>query len=169
MWRLGPWFGGKNIPSVSKAVWSLHSGQHRPSTMSFLHLSVVFFTFLFFVSANVRPKLDEVLPRKAQNVGTKFQMFCIPIQGSKPFKFSWNKNGRELVPVSDRVRLVNDDQQSQLIIEHLEKHDSGNYSCSVSNRFGSDSVSTLLTVQGGYIQFCDCIRPQSVAHLSLKS
>ena len=49
---------------------------------------------------------------------------------------------------SERVRMRYDDTDSSLKFEKLLPQDSGNYTCIVTNDFGSDAYSSLLLIKG---------------------
>lgn len=114
------------------------------------------------IEANSLLKLEEFKPKRSQNVGSKFTIFCSPQEGVKPFHFEWHKNGHLLQSssVNPSYRVETSEDGSMLIIEKLIPLDSGNYSCSVKNKHGSDTQFTMLTVKG-LVSFL----PRYVAHL----
>ena len=95
------------------------------------------------------PKLKPHFPHQTQSEGLHFQQFCAVQKGSEPFFFVWYKNGVPLKPSPEaNYKIENSKRFSTLTIEKLERKDSANYSCSVSNGFGSDSQNILLTIEG---------------------
>ena len=86
---------------------------------------------------------------KSQSEGTYFQILCTVEKGSDPLFFEWSING-EKVKTSPGVnyRIENDERSSIFKIKELNRKDSANYGCVVSNQFGSDSQNILLTVKG---------------------
>ena len=110
-----------------------------------------FFCFIFSISGvflrNI-PKLSDISPKKYQNFGSKLKISCFVEEGSKPFRFEWHKDDQILVGTNSHYNIETDEEESQLIISKLNLHDSGNYSCSAWNEFGTDTMSTFLTVQG---------------------
>ena len=90
-------------------------------------------------------------PHQTQSEGSYFQQFCSLQKGSEPFFFVWFKNGVPLKPSPEaNYKIENSKRFSTLTIEKLERKDSANYSCSVSNGFGTDSQNILLTVEGTF-------------------
>lgn len=111
------------------------------------------------IASNELPKLNEVVPRRNQLEGSKLNIFCAPQQGSKPFRFEWFKNGQPLHhsrPSSSRLvrhRIDTSEDQSLLTIAKLVANDSGNYSCTVANQYGHDTLATSVLVKGW--SWCD--------------
>ena len=105
-------------------------------------------------SSSSSPKLEEFKPKRFQNIGNKFVLVCIPLEGLKPFHFEWYKNGiliQQQASSSNAAtyRITETPEgESLLVIEKLSSSDSANYSCSVSNHFGTDSQLTQLIVRG---------------------
>ena len=88
-------------------------------------------------------------PHQTQGEGSFFQQLCSVQRGSEPLFFNWHKNGELLKPGPKvNYKIENSKRFSTLTIEKIERKDSANYSCSVSNGFGSDSQNVLLTVEG---------------------
>ena len=61
----------------------------------------------------------------------------------------WKQWG-QIVKSSSRVSLLS---EGSLQIMDLHREDSGNYTCYVKNRHGSDQITHRLTVQGGTVSF----------------
>lgn len=59
----------------------------------------------------------------------------------------WLRNGRE-IPEGARYRTEAQNDVYKLIIKEVWDIDSGEYTCEVSNVYGSDSATATLTVQG---------------------
>lgn len=68
--------------------------------------------------------------------------------GSRPFQFQWFKNGQLLTANDSDYKIVELEDETQLIIDKVDGNDSGNYSCTVRNSFGFDRQTTLLIVKG---------------------
>lgn len=59
----------------------------------------------------------------------------------------WLRNGREL-PEGARYRIECRDDVYKLTIKEVWDIDGGDYTCEVSNAFGTDTATATLTVQG---------------------
>ncbi|CAG2103309.1 unnamed protein product [Medioppia subpectinata] len=83
------------------------------------------------------------------SIGSHFQVFCTVEIGSLPVFFEWSRNGRTLKPSPGvDYKIDNFDKFSTFSISKIERRDAGNYSCFVSNAFGSDTQNVLLTIKG---------------------
>lgn len=114
-------------------------------------LKLLIANLLFELSdANSKPRLETSVDRKSQNYGTATKFLCSIQEGTKPFRFEWRKNDRILSPVELPInyRIETNSDDSMLIITKLSSKDSGNYSCTVRNKFGFDTQQTVLIVKG---------------------
>lgn len=79
-------------------------------------------------------------------------MFCQLLEGSTPLSFRWSKDGHQLnsVPTeSVGVAIIeHHEDYSSLVIDPVSGKSSGNYTCLVSNSYGSDTYSNVLIVEG---------------------
>lgn len=62
-------------------------------------------------------------------------------------QFKWMKDGQDIVE-SSNIEMQSVKDSSILFIESVNAKSSGNYTCIVSNAFGSDKFSAVLTVTG---------------------
>lgn len=108
---------------------------------------LVLFPFAI-VNANIAPKLDEFKLKRFQDLETKFNLLCSIQKGTKPLQFEWQKNNEVLKSSNANLRIQNFEDNSLLIIDRLSTDDSARYTCTVRNKFGSDSQSTELSVKG---------------------
>uniref|UniRef100_T1KP14 Uncharacterized protein n=1 Tax=Tetranychus urticae TaxID=32264 RepID=T1KP14_TETUR len=83
--------------------------------------------------------------------GMRISIMCSVISGDPPITIAWLKNG---LPLADRsepnpsIHIVSlTEYVSSLIIENLNKTDSGNYTCSASSLHSWTSYSAQLTVK----------------------
>ncbi len=100
--------------------------------------------FLFFADA---PRLMQFNKLIDLPKGSQFILLCNSYNGLSPFRFSFFKDSHPLHQ-SDRLTVDSKDSFSQLIIKKLSEDDSGNFSCTVENSFGSDHQWTVLSVKG---------------------
>lgn len=67
--------------------------------------------------------------------------------GAAPFRFEWYKDGKR-VHQTTTLTIITSDIVSNIRFKTLAMTDSGNYSCSASNSYGSDSFTTEVIVEG---------------------
>ncbi|KAF8765095.1 Titin like protein [Argiope bruennichi] len=80
--------------------------------------------------------------------GLRTMVMCGTIDGDRPFKFQWFKDGKYLLPQEGRFSIESVNEfTSFLTIEHLSADSNGNYSCRVSNSAGSDEQSDVLMMK----------------------
>ncbi|OTF72630.1 hypothetical protein BLA29_007572 [Euroglyphus maynei] len=117
-------------------------------------------------SSNTKPRLKPFNFEANILDGQTVRVFCQLMDGSQPLSFQWLKNGQ---PLSSSLFPQNPSpytsSSSPTTINHLEiqtfhdysslaiyrvdrNRDMGNYTCLVSNSFGSDQHSSILIVQG---------------------
>jgi hypothetical protein len=79
--------------------------------------------------------------------GSYFIVVCSVYEGSLPLFFQWTKDNEIISDTRIKVDSI-DEMSSKLSIKKVTSKDSGNYTCSVKNAFGSDSHSTSLQIKG---------------------
>ena len=100
-------------------------------------------------SSFLAPKLSPQLNSKNQSEGTYFSILCTVEKGSDPLFFEWSINGEKVKTTPEvSYKIENNKRISIFQIENINRKDSANYGCVVSNQFGSDSQNILLTVKG---------------------
>lgn len=93
------------------------------------------------------------------NFGDAVQLTCLVATGDPPLQLTWsfhgaadsskkNQEGVSFMKVGTKSSL--------LIIESLQAHHSGNYTCSAKNSAGTDEYTTSIVVNG--IIFCNLKR-----------
>lgn len=78
-------------------------------------------------------------------IGHTLSITCTVMKGTPPFKFVWYKSGQM---IKDKNSISTLEKVSSLIIDPVIKQSAGNYSCTVSNAFGRNSYSSVLSVRG---------------------
>lgn len=114
---------------------------------------------LIDVQSSSPPKLSPVSVPEQLSEGSPLRAFCFAIAGSDPLAFKWVFNGRTVLSSSSNIQIDNDAKSSLLKFNSVKESDAGNYTCQVSNQFGSDSQSAVLKVSGQsfqcfVIEFC---------------
>ncbi|XP_067138851.1 neurotrimin-like [Centruroides vittatus] len=102
--------------------------------------------FVLVASSNDVPKVEPFNFQRRYPVGHKAIATCTSLS-PKSLSFTWLKNGKELTQSSE-IRIKNDKEYSVIIIDPIEVHSQGNYTCVVSNDFGKDSFTAELLVEG---------------------
>ncbi|XP_067139876.1 cell adhesion molecule DSCAML1-like [Centruroides vittatus] len=98
------------------------------------------------LSAVVPPKIVPQVSENNLREGQRYMAICSIAEGDPPLTFQWSKNGKTLKESSHLTIRRQDDFSTSLIIASVKGSDSGNYTCLVSNRAGSDSLVTKLFV-----------------------
>ncbi|XP_023225215.1 Down syndrome cell adhesion molecule-like protein Dscam2 [Centruroides sculpturatus] len=79
------------------------------------------------------------------SAGQSAKILCTVIQGSDPVNFEWSKDGQEITS-SNNIEITTLKDISILIINSIGVKDSGNYTCTATNNFGSINHTSLLAV-----------------------
>ncbi len=122
--------------------------------MILFELVIFFFSFSFVVSSTSTeaPRLIDLAKSQRQILGSTFALTCNPWSGSPPFIYSFYKNGVYLKSSNSRLTITEmKDSLAMLMVKNLTTTDSGNYSCTVQNRGGSDAKWTMLQVNGLFL------------------
>lgn len=117
-----------------------------------LHSLIALITFSQFSL----PDAPKLLPSQSVQIhkqGEIAVILCVIQSGLPPFRFDWYKNGQN-IRESQTVELVNSQVLSTLHLKKLTVDDGGNYSCSVSNSYGSDSLTTQILIEGKSLIIC---------------
>lgn len=81
-------------------------------------------------------------------IGRRAGVTCLVADGDPPFLFKWYKDDY-LLQDDNTVTITNpDDFTSMLSIKNISAQSNGNYTCKVSNNFGSDEKSDNLLIKG---------------------
>lgn len=96
------------------------------------------------------PRLQSFTFGEHVTAGDRVSAHCSLLQGSKPIKFFWSKNGQPIV-LGDNIQIQSlSDHVSMLTIDQVTLKHVGQYSCTAQNIFGSHKQTARLTVQGDY-------------------
>ena len=119
-----------------------------------LYLIIILYCYFNPSNANnrVAPKLAPVVTNQQADVNASFQILCSVRQGAQPLFFEWYKNSRPIRSSAPRLVIENSKLFSTLMIEHIARDDTGNYTCLAKNIYGNNSINVILTVKGE-IQF----------------
>lgn len=93
------------------------------------------------------PKIQHFQFPDMVKIAEKINIPCMVSRGNPPFKFEWHKNG-EVLKSKNNIEVVENNDISRLIINPVNEKSSGNYTCTVRNEHGYDSLSTVLNVKG---------------------
>ncbi len=122
--------------------------------MEFAYLVILVFSFSCVLSFAERPHLNKaVLSNITTREGT-FQVFtCSIISGAEPVSFTYLLNGKPVTesPPAVKIDTASNAKFSFLTLQHIRRSDAGAYSCVAKNRFGSDSATWTLAVNGNVV------------------
>lgn len=111
----------------------------------------------YFILITYVLDVPRILPfnrQLTQPIGSSLFLVCNAIQGSKPLRFEWFRDGHQLMGTSTvidpkRYSIETRTTLSHFTLNDLTVHDSyANFSCSVGNDYGNDLQWTVLQVQG---------------------
>lgn len=79
--------------------------------------------------------------------GEKVTLLCATKSGTPPFSFTWLKNSKRIAE-DPSIEIHQMKDYSSLVITSLTTSSRGNYTCQVSNGYGTDSYTEFLNVVG---------------------
>ena len=123
--------------------------------MIFLKLMIFVLSFSFaFSSSTDPPRLNKGVLSNVSAVEGSFHVFaCSIISGAEPVSFTYLLNGKPLAESSSvKIDTATNAKVSLLTLQQIRRSIGGAYSCVVKNRFGSDSASWTLTVNGNALK-----------------
>lgn len=83
------------------------------------------------------------------NVDERIGAMCNLKSGTKPFQFRWTKDNEDIKKIPN-VSVDTQSDYSVLTVNPITKENSGNYTCTVTNRFGSDSHTAGFETKGNF-------------------
>ncbi len=115
-----------------------------------LVIFAVSFSFTYSISSGEPPRLNKVTLSNITTAEGTFQAFMCSINlGALPVTFTYLHNGKPISEESSDVKIDTSNAKfSFLTLHHIRRSDGGVYSCVAKNRFGSDSATWTLTVNG---------------------
>lgn len=117
--------------------------------MAFVIVPVSTFPYPSSSSIGSRPKLKPFHFDTNIVDGQMVRIFCQLSDGAQTQSFQWLKDGHPLLSSSAHIDIQTFRDYTSLVIDRVDRaRDSGNYTCLVSNSYGSDQHSSLLVVQG---------------------
>ena len=119
----------------------------------YFKLVILFFSFICVFTSSEAPRLGDLLKTQRQTAGSTYMLTCNTVSGSPPFSYSFFKNSVHLKSNSHVTVTELKDSFAHLMIKNLSITDSGNYSCTVQSRHGSDAKWTVLQVNGLFLFF----------------
>ncbi|KAH9364301.1 hypothetical protein HPB48_008461 [Haemaphysalis longicornis] len=99
---------------------------------------------------DVNSKPPEIQPfsfSKNSALGQRASVGCLVVGGTAPFRFHWEQNGRAIVNSASKYAKTKSEDLATVVIEKVGAQDVGNYTCFVTNAFGTDSYTALLVVE----------------------
>ncbi|KAH6921921.1 hypothetical protein HPB50_006466 [Hyalomma asiaticum] len=93
-----------------------------------------------------RPRIQPLAFPEIVNLGEEVTVTCAVALGRKPFQFAWTKDGKPMVSSETKHTRIVVGNVALMTIQRVGAEDMGNYTCTVSNDFGSDSATARLIV-----------------------
>ncbi|KAK8785231.1 hypothetical protein V5799_008414 [Amblyomma americanum] len=118
--------------------------------MRLLSVLLVLATALLSADAELQapPKLQSAGFPSEIALGDDTVAVCLVTKGPPgPFRMAWLKDGKE-VQSGDRVNVVIKASKAVLNIDTVRVEDIGNYTCTATNRFGTDALTLPLLATG---------------------
>ncbi|GIY09035.1 down syndrome cell adhesion molecule-like protein 1 [Caerostris extrusa] len=93
------------------------------------------------------PKIKKFSFEENVQEGDLASVICLAVSSSKPLSFSWFKNGEQIGEGTNGVRIDNSGEYSVLILDSVSLQSAGNYTCKVTNPFGSAIHASQLEIK----------------------
>ena len=118
-------------------------------------ISLVFITIFALFANCADSSAPKLLPvqnnRLVLKENANLQIHCSVQEGSQPYFFEWQRNGKSLKSGPDvSYKIETSDISSIMTIRKIQSSDAGNYTCTVKNAYGSDWQYSLLTIRGKF-------------------
>lgn len=104
--------------------------------------------FVFIESS--APKINPFHFPSELATGMRASVLCTVMAGEPPFEFAWFKDGEKLENERKFSIKKFDDFTLNLVISSVDADSNGNFTCRVSNSFGYDQKSAVLSIKGMY-------------------
>ncbi|RWS03905.1 titin-like protein, partial [Dinothrombium tinctorium] len=101
----------------------------------------------FKISVIEPPKIQPIPPFPPFSEGFRVTALCSVLQGTGPLEFNWYKHDTPINKHLSNIKIETNSGVSTLIFEKVSRNDSGNYTCVVSNAYGEDKTSFVLTIK----------------------
>ncbi|XP_039287893.1 hemicentin-1-like [Nilaparvata lugens] len=98
----------------------------------------------FHLSVHEDPKVEVLKKSNDVVVGEQVTLTCKAITGNP--KLAWTRNGTLMHGNNPRWKIVEGNNQSELILSGIQKSDEGVYKCEAENEVGNDEVETAVQV-----------------------
>lgn len=95
------------------------------------------------------PKVQKIFFPDQVVTGQRTSVHCTAISGTPPMEFKWQRNGHSL-KANQQFSIRSSVDYSILFIENVDPSTSGNYTCELTNPFGSDRYTAILEVKGTF-------------------
>ena len=99
--------------------------------------------------SSVPPRVARISFTGGSSAGLRAQATCLVLGGDSPITLQWLKDGFPLSQTEGNIHITQVNEFTSLLaIEQTSGEDSGNYTCSASNKAKTTSSSAVLTVRG---------------------
>lgn len=104
-------------------------------------------SFFSDVLSTDAPILNSLYVPRNIAVGDMTEINCSIKRGTLPVQFKWFHNGKEIQSHS-KYKITSSEVGSHFFIGKIQATDIGNFTCTASNAFGSDSATGSVTMEG---------------------
>ncbi|GFS81160.1 titin [Trichonephila clavipes] len=94
-----------------------------------------------------QPALYPLLVPQNPSLEDSIEMLCTIKRGSLPVIFSWLHNGN-IISTEKQKKIAINERSSHFSIGHIKADDIGNYTCIASNKYGKDSKTASVIIEG---------------------
>ncbi|KAG8187812.1 hypothetical protein JTE90_001187 [Oedothorax gibbosus] len=98
------------------------------------------------ISVSDLPKVQKIFFPDQVITGQRTSATCTALSGTPPMEFKWLKNGQP-IKTNQQFSIRSSTDYSILFIENVDLSTSANYTCELTNPFGSDRYTALLEVK----------------------
>ena len=109
-------------------------------------LTIIWYILKLILLHSDEPQIRPFSFESDLKAGDKVSVMCSILSGQTPFEFKWLKDGHQLNSRND-LEIAILGEASMLSFKNVKETDSGNYSCRVSNPFGTASHTSLLSIR----------------------
>ncbi|GBM66125.1 Titin [Araneus ventricosus] len=98
-------------------------------------------------SSEEQPVLYPLMVPQNPSLGDSIEIVCTIKRGTLPVLFSWLHNG-QIISTEKQKKITVNERNSFFSVSNIQPDDIGNYTCVASNRYGKDSKTASVIIEG---------------------